>query len=213
MSGLRPGLGLWIGTAVLFLTACAPFRPAPPAAPQMSEESGSALRCVDQWALQGRMAFRSPEQSGSARLSWQQREERYRLSVDGPLGVGGMRIEGDDAQVQVESRGERRVYSSAPEAVLAAALGYELPVRALRYWVLGLSDPQGGRAVWGVAPGAAVPSLQQAGWTVRYEAREARVAEVPLPTRLTLDRGDLSLRLLVEHWDVDPARLCPAPLP
>ncbi len=193
------------------------------------------------------MAFRSPEQSGSARLSWQQREERYRLSVDGraagvgwhfdarqsgsarlswqqreeryqlamdgPLGVGGMRIEGDDAQVQVESRGEHHVYTAAPEAVLAAALGYELPVRALRYWVLGLSAPQGGPAVWGVVPGVAVPTLRQAGWTVRYEAREARVAEVPLPTRLTLDRGDLSLRLLVEHWDVDPARLCPASLP
>jgi len=101
------------------------------------------------------------------------------LSVDGPLGVGGMRIEGDDAEVQVESRGERRVYSSAPEAVLAAELGYELPVRALRYWVLGLSDPQGGRAIWGVAPGTAVPSLQQAGWTVRYEAHEARWLKCP----------------------------------
>ena len=213
MSWLRPGVGLWIGTAVLVLTACAPFRPAPPAAPQMSEEAGSALRCVDRWALQGRVAFRSPEQSGSARLSWQQREERYQLAMDGPLGVGGMRIEGDDAQVQVESRGEHHVYTAAPEGVLAAAVGYELPVRALRYWVLGLSAPQGGPAIWGVAPGATVPTLRQAGWTVRYEAREARVAEVPLPTRLTLDRGDLSLRLLVEHWDVDPARLCPAPLP
>lgn len=213
MSRVRPAVGLWVGTAALLLTACAPFRPAPPAAPQMSEESGSALRCVDQWALQGRVAFRSPEQSGSARLSWQQREERYRLSMDGPLGVGGIRIEGDDARVQVESRGERQVYASAPEAVLTAALGYELPLRALRYWVLGLSDPQGGRAVWGASPDAAVPTLRQAGWTVRYESREARVAEVPLPTRITLDRGDLALRLLVEHWDVDPARLCPAPMP
>jgi outer membrane lipoprotein LolB len=179
----------------------------------MSEESGAALRCVDQWALQGRVAFRSPEQSGSARLSWQQRGGRYQLSVDGPLGVGGVRIEGDDAQVQVDSHGERHVYTAAPETVLAATLGYELPVRALRYWVLGLSDPQGGRAVWGVVPGTAVPTLRQAGWTVRYESREARVAEVPLPTRLNLDRGDLSLRLLVEHWDLDPARLCPAPMP
>lgn len=213
MTGFRTGLGLWIGTVVLVLTACAPFRAAPPTAPQMSEESGAALRCVDQWALQGRVAFRSPEQSGSARLSWRQRAEHYHLSVDGPLGVGGMRIEGDDAQVQIESHGERHVYTAAPETVLAAALGYELPVRALRYWVLGLSDPQGGRAVWNVVPGAGVPTLRQAGWTVRYEAREARVAEVPLPTRLNLDRGDLSLRLLVEHWDLDPARLCPAPMP
>lgn len=212
MNRVGRGLGFWVGAAAL-LAACTPFRHAPPIVPQMSEESRTALRCVDVWALQGRVAFRSPEQSGSARLSWQQREERYRLSVDGPLGVGGMHIEGDDAQVQVEAKGERRVYSSAPEAVLAAALGYDLPVRALRHWVLGLSNPQGGRARWTVDLTAGVPSLQQAGWTVRYEALEAQVGEVALPTRLTLERGDLSLRLLIERWDLDPARLCPAAMP
>lgn len=201
-------LGFWI-VAVVLLAACTPFRPTPPV-PRMSEASRSALRCVDEWALQGRVAFRSPEQSGSARLSWRQQEEHYLLLIDGPLGVGGMHIEGDETQVQVEAKGERRVYSSAPESVLATALGYDLPVLALRHWVLGLSDPQGGRARWIVDPNTGVTSLQQSGWTVRYEMLDAHIGEVSLPTRLALERGDLNLRLLIERWDMNPAFLCPA---
>ena len=196
---------------MLLLVACAPMRPQRPVGPALPGEAAQALRCVDHWSLRGRAAFRMPGSSGSFRLNWQQQGDRYRLAFEGPLGAGAMRIEGDASEVAVESKGERRVYAAAPEIVLAQLLGYELPVQSLRYWVLGLSDPHAGPATWGSARAdAGEPVLRQAGWTVRYEEWTRSRNTVSLPARLRLEREDIFLRMLIEHWDLDPAQPCAA---
>ena len=199
----------WV-VLMLLLTACAPMRPQRPVGAALPGEAAQALRCVDRWSLRGRAAFRIPGSSGSFRLNWQQQGDRYRLALEGPLGAGAMRIEGDAAEVVVESKGERRVYAAAPELVLAQILGYELPLQSLRYWVLGLSDPHVGPATWGfVGAETGEPVLRQAGWTVRYEEWSPSLSPVFLPARLILEREDIFLRVLIEHWDLDPTQLCP----
>lgn len=200
---------LGLGAAALVVAGCAPLKPRQPPPPAVADAAAGALACVHDWALQGRVAFRLPDESGSFRLRWEQRGAGYRLNAEGPLGAGGARIAGDDAKVVVEARGERREYQAAPEAVLAAVLGYPLPVRALRFWALGLPDPTAGPALWRVQSGQRV--LEQAGWTVRYEAMDHAAGAVPLPSRLRLERDGSSVRLLIERWELDPAQLCHEP--
>ena len=197
---------LGLGAAALVIAGCAPLAPRKPATPPVADTAIQALACVHDWALQGRVAFRLPGESGSFRLRWEQHGATYRLHAAGPLGAGGARIEGDAENVVVESRGERRAYQEPPEAVLASVLGYPLPVRALRYWALGLADPDAGPASWSVQSDQRV--LKQAGWLVRYEAMEHAAGPVPLPSRLRLERDVSSVRLLIERWELHPSQLC-----
>ncbi|HXF08520.1 MAG TPA: lipoprotein insertase outer membrane protein LolB [Candidatus Acidoferrales bacterium] len=201
---------LALGAAAMLIAGCAPLAPRKPPAPPLADAASHALVCVQDWALQGRVAFRVPDQSGSFRLRWEQHGATYRLNAEGPLGTGGARVEGDAGNVVVESRGERREYQAAPEAVLASMLGYPLPVRSLRYWALGVPDPTAGPAQWRVQSDQRV--LEQAGWTVRYETMDHAAGAIPLPARLRLEREGSWARLLVERWDLDPAQLCREPL-
>jgi outer membrane lipoprotein LolB len=202
-------LRLVLGVAAVLLAGCAPLAPRKAPAPPLADAASQALACVQDWSLQGRLAFRVPDQSGSFRLRWEQHGGAYRLNAEGPLGAGGARIEGDEASVVVEARGERRDYQAAPEAVLAAVLGYPLPVRSLRYWALGVPDPTAGPAQWRVQSDQRV--LEQAGWMVRYEAMAHGVGSVPLPSRLRLEQDASTVRLLIERWELDPAQLCREP--
>ena len=201
---------LGLCAAVLFIAGCAPLAPRKPAPPPVADAATQSLACVHDWVLLGRVAFRLPGESGSFRLRWEQHGPTYRLNAEGPLGAGGVRIEGNAGNVVVESRGERRAYQEPPEAVLASVLGYPLPVRALRYWALGLADPDAGPASWSVQSEQRV--LEQAGWLVRYEAMEHSAGAVPLPSRLRLEREGSWARLLIERWDLDPAQLCREPM-
>ena len=201
---------LALGAAAMLIAGCAPLAPRKPPAAPVADAASHALACVQDWTLLGRVAFRVPDQSGSFRLRWEQRGARYRLNAEGPLGAGGARIEGDDVRVVVEARGERREYQSAPEAVLATALGYPLPVRSLRYWALGVPDPTAGPAQWRVQSDQRV--LEQAGWTVRYEAMDHAAGPIPLPSRLRLEQDASTVRLLIERWELDPVQLCREPV-
>jgi outer membrane lipoprotein LolB len=192
--------------AALLLSACSTLQGR---APTGSGDEGAwqshlaQLTTLQGWELSGRAGFVDGKDSGSGSLDWRQQGDESNLDFRGPLGAGALHIEGDTHALHVKtSRGDDFV-TSDPEADLGERLHQPLPVFSLRYWVLGQPDPTRDFAKVTDARGELV-SLDQSGWHVEYQ-EYAEVDGYSLPTRLTLERDQVRIKLAVSDWTL-PAK-------
>lgn len=185
--------------AAALAAACVsvPVREAPPTP---WPERRAALQADDSFALNGRVALTAPGTGVNASLRWRQEGEVSRVSLDGPLGVGGAEVEvrGDQLDLRT-SRGEH-LEGDAARAELERRIGFPLPLAALRYWVRGV--PQPGAAADEVLDEAhqRLTRLVQDGWEIDYAAWLDSVGG-SLPRRLSAQRGATRVRLVVDRWN------------
>jgi len=187
---------------VLLIAGCTTAPKPPPVADTEAawQQHQRRLLTIQSWQLQGKLALRSEQQSGSAQLWWRQNQQRFDLRVTPPFGVGKLRIRGDDSEVILYPALGRPLRAANAEALLQQTLGWSLPLQSLRYWVLGLPaeaeqielDDQG-----------RLHSLAYQGWQVKFIAYEA-VADLMLPSELFLRYQDLQLRLAIHEWQLNP---------
>jgi outer membrane lipoprotein LolB len=188
--------------AALLLAACqtTPTRPAPTgAANQTWDVRKAELQRHDQFALKGRVAVAAAGQGFNAKLHWQQTGSRANLALDGPLGVGGVRVSADGSSLTVENSKGERLDSAAAHEELMNKLGFEPPIQSLRYWILGAPDPSH-PAEETVDADQRLISLRQDGWQIDY-AKYIPIGNAWYPERLTLVRGDVRVRVIVDNWD------------
>jgi outer membrane lipoprotein LolB len=161
-------------------------------------EQRAALEKLDRYSLNGRVAVAANGQGFSASLRYEQLPRRSNLALDGPLGIGGLRVvlDGDDLQIAT-SRGEK-LDGEAARAELERRLGFALPLSELRWWLLGIPAP-GDVNVNPDAGSGEIKEFTQGGWRVSINARTAGLG-FSLPQRLTAEREGARLKLLVEHW-------------
>ena len=190
-------------TAALILALIAGCRTAPPTLPPSApwETRRPQLQAREHFQLKGRVAVAAGGEGFNASLRWTQEGERSQLTLEGPLGVGGAQLtaSGNDLTL-ITSRGEV-VDSAAAHAALAERLGFDPPLAALRYWVLGVPDPAE-PATESLDPAQQrLKALTQDGWHVDYQSYTSANGE-PLPARLTMQRDTVRVRLLVDDWQL-----------
>jgi len=141
---------------------------------------------------------RSRRRGFSASLRYQQQPGRSNLALDGPLGIGGLRvdIEGEDIAIAT-SRGEK-LDGQAARDELERRLGFQLPLTELRWWLLGIPAP-GEASVNQDGGSGEIRDFTQNGWHVSINSRAASLG-FALPQRLTAEREGARLKLLVENW-------------
>lgn len=203
MSPLRGFRLLALGLAALAVEACAPFLMTPDqlAAREVLDSRRTALEPLSEWQAVGRLSVQSGEQAWHASLVWRQEGEDYRIRLLGPLGQGGVEIAGGPSEVTLRT-GTGASYSAvSPETLMQERLGWWVPVRGLRYWLLGLADPDVSGAR-GLVDGEGRPAgLSQDGWEVRYLAWLPQ-QPVPLPARVEFEREDVRAKIVVTRWDL-----------
>jgi outer membrane lipoprotein LolB len=180
------------------LTAC---RTAPPSFLVVPpwEVRKPQLQARERFDLTGRVAVASGREGFNASLRWSQAGPRSQLRLEGPLGAGAVQVSAaDDVLEIVTSRGER-LDSAAAHAELAARLGFDPPLPSLRYWVLGVPDPERPAQEELDERQHRLKGLTQDGWHIDYPLYVAVGAEM-LPARLTLKRDAVRVRLIVDDW-------------
>ena len=202
----RAHAGRWaLGVAALggfaLLAGC---RTAPPAsgtgpgadAPWFQQRA--ALEKLTDYGLTGRVAVAANGQGFSASLRYEQQSRRANLSLDGPLGIGGLRVAlaGEDLEIAT-SRGER-LDGVAARAELERRLGFALPFAELRWWLLGVPAPGAAELNQDPASGE-IHDFTQNGWRVSINSRAPGLG-FALPQRLTAEREGARIKLLVETW-------------
>jgi len=181
-------LGCWAA-----LSACTTTRPA--LAPAPWNQRMSALQHAHAWALDGRAAVAVGGEGWQASLNWHQHGPQTDVHLAGPFGAGALMLRKTREGLSMNG-------APASDAVIAQLqdrLGFELPLDTLRYWLLGVPDPDSPFDLTRNGQDRA-RRLIQAGWIVDYDRYREVLGDL-LPARLVLSRGEVRVRIAVDHWE------------
>jgi outer membrane lipoprotein LolB len=179
--------------AVLLLAGCATTIPAP--------GSSHSAAAISVWQLNGRVSLTRGEEGWHASLYWQEQADTFQLRVSGPLGQGGFQLGGDGHGVVLVDADGQTFAAQDADALLAQATGWRLPVKGLRYWIRGLPEPAAGRARATRDDAGQLRRLEQSGWVINYD-RYQIVNGISLPVKLQLVHADVSVRIVIDQWEL-----------
>jgi len=150
------------------------------------------------FALTGRLAIRHDGERSSAGVRWSHRNGVDEILLFTPLGQTMARID-RDAQGVVLDTSEHYAAQDIGD-LTQRVLGWRLPLDGLRYWVLALPAPESKAGIEHDANGQ-VSMLRQDGWAIRYTRYAAQTPD-GLPLRMSLQRGEVEIQLLIDEWEI-----------
>jgi len=174
-------------TMALLLAGCA----STPHAARPSQAGASAF------TLDGRIAVKWDGKHSSGGFHWLHDAESDDITMLAPLGVTVAHIRRDAHGASLEASGKQYAAADSGE-LMQQALGWQLPLEGLPYWVLAQPMPGTPASMERDANGQ-ISQLQQDGWDIRYTAYSAANLD-SLPLRMTLQREKLEIRLVVDEW-------------
>lgn len=191
---IKPEWFLWL-IMVWLLSACSTATVKTNAA--YSKQVRTPLYQLDRWSFDGRLAITGQDDSWSASLSWNHSPDQEEMKLSGPMGQGATVIQLTDDFVSID-RGNGQVETSEqPEEFVNQQLGIFVPVRSLRFWVLGLPEPT--QAFAETADG-----FTQAGWLITYNQMQADF-NPPMPRKMTVVNSLIKLKLVIDQWILNDA--------
>jgi outer membrane lipoprotein LolB len=201
---LRPLQLVVLLGAALWLVGCqsVPKPIAPAVAPAQVIAGWPArrlqLQARAQFTAQGRIGVVAGTDGFQAHLRWSQDGSRSTISLDGPLGVGGVRIVDDAGTLTVTNPSGEALDSEAAHDSLVRRMGFEPPLSSLRYWIQGVPDPAE-PSTESLNVQGYLGSLAQSGWTVTYNDY-MQTADGALPQKMTVTRDKVRVKLSLEGW-------------
>lgn len=153
------------------------------------------LSNLKHWSFDGRLAVSGANDSWSASINWLHDPAEELVKLSGPLGQGGAIILLRDTAVSID-RGNGTIESSDdPETFVSQQLGVYVPVRSLRFWVLGQPEPI-------VDSEPTANGFKQAGWTVEYKQMQTVGREL-MPRKMAVMNPQVKLKLVIDEWNLD----------
>lgn len=147
---------------------------------------------MDEWRFNGRLALSHESDSWSANIKWRHQFGIDHLSFSGPLGQGAVSIVLSESQISID-KGDGKMQSSRhPDELVNKLLGVFVPVRALRYWVLGLPRPS---EDYRTVPQGFV----QYTWRVSF-VQWVQVGADLLPRKIVITDEKTKMKLIIDQW-------------
>lgn len=156
------------------------------------------LQETDEWEFSGRIGVSAGNEGFNGKLWWRQDGTVFRARISGPLGVGTIFINGNKRELTLTERDGEVTELEDAEVDLRARYGWTIPVTSLRYWALGVPDPNLPSSEEFDANGL-LSALTQRKWDVAItEYRDG--GGQPMPRRLTAVDDDIKVRLIIDSW-------------
>ena len=169
---------------------------AAPRAPQALPASNAG---IDTFSLTGRVAVKLEQRGYWAKLSWRHAADRDRLRLLSPVGSVIAELEAD-AYGAMLTTADKKVYrSSDVQALTREVLGWDLPLEGLQHWVIGRVEPELPVQAEQRDARGRLTRLTQNDWHISFLAYAGDSA---LPARMALAYDSLSLRLIIDRWDL-----------
>jgi len=157
-----------------------------------SRRAREPLYNLDNWLFNGRLVITGQNDSWSANINWKHVVDKEEIKLSGPLGQGATVIKLSDDLVSVD-RGNGKVQTSEqPEEFINQQLGVFVPIKSLRYWVIGLPEPS--QSFVETSDG-----FTQEDWLVRYAQMQA-VNGQSMPRKITVSNSRVKLKLIIDQW-------------
>jgi outer membrane lipoprotein LolB len=188
--------------ALLCLTACTPFWQTK--APVSSPDALWQLRLQQQselhdWAFVGRTAIVQGREGWNAGIVWEEQDQEFHIRLSGPFSQGGVALEGNTDQVTLTLDDGEQLSAPTAEQLLAEAMGWLLPVSALRDWVRGVPYAKVAVDKQELDEQGRLLRLEQAGWQIEF-LRYMPFEHYSMPEKVFMKHPELSVRLIVSDW-------------
>lgn len=157
---------------------------------------------IQHYTLNGRIGLQTTGQGFSGRLKWQHTRNNDDISLFSPFGGQVAQISKTDLAVTLTDDKGRSVSATNIQTLMNKQLGWHIPVDALEDWALGRPTAKSSSAIasqWDAQ--GRLQSFEQDGWAVKYKSY-MQTNGYDLPSKLTLRKEDLYLKLLIETWDI-----------
>ncbi len=161
----------------------------------------SARQQLRAWEMSGRAAVATTSDGWSAGITWTQDGASSELNLSGALGIGGVRVRSDGRALTIDTSKGEHFEAADAGAALAQTIGVELPVRNLRYWLLGVPAPQSA-ALEQLDDQGRLQRLNQDGWIGTFD-RYALHGGRWLPGRVQMQQGDNRIRVVINRWEIE----------
>lgn len=177
-----------------------------------------ALSGIDRWEVKGKLAVKTHKRGGQANMLWKRDGEDHNINLYGPLGGGRVVLTRNPDGATLQDSRKRTYHADTAEELLYRVAGWQVPFRAMKYWVLGIPSPTEAyeRSVddWG-----RLQTLRQAGWEVEFvEYKDYDGRELPRKFNMTalpemqhivndeLDENDqVRVRVIIKRWRFLPS--------
>lgn len=146
------------------------------------------------WFFEGRLAVTDDKNSISAALNWRHQQDQEIIELVGPLAQGRVVIWLKPDRVLIDDGQARKEFIGDVEAIVSEQLGVDVPVGSMRYWVLGLNDPNQ-RYV------EQLDGFYQTGWLVRFKEMQNLDGNI-LPRKMIVEKDKTRIKLIVDQWDL-----------
>ncbi|MCZ6871337.1 MAG: lipoprotein insertase outer membrane protein LolB [Gammaproteobacteria bacterium] len=156
---------------------------------------------LTRWSLIGKFGVRQPDSGTSFGIVWDQDGSDYEIRVRGPMGQSAALLRGNEHRVTIERAGEPTLTGNDVQALLREALGWEVPVNTLRFWIRGLPDPALEVESASYLDTGWFAELVQLEWHVKF-SRYRAIEAFSLPGRVRASRDGVTLTLVVTRWNV-----------
>lgn len=147
---------------------------------------------LKQWSFDGRLSLSDGRESWSAAIVWAHTEGKDEIKLSGPLGQGAAVITLTNNSVTIDRGDDKPKQSTQVDEFIRQQLGVFVPVRALRYWVLGLTNPN-------MQSFEAGDGFKQSDWDVHYLQMQ-NLGNEWLPRKIGVEQGDAKLKLFIDQW-------------
>jgi outer membrane lipoprotein LolB len=163
-----------------------------------SRAAALPLYGLEYWSFEGRLALTGPSDSWSANISWEHSPGTEKIKLSGPLGQGAVVISLSGRIVTIDRGGNDVQTSTQPEEFISQQLRMFVPVRSLRFWVVGLPEPSSVYKDTDVG-------FNQSGWLSEYRQMQT-VNDGVMPRKVTVMNNQVKLKLIIDHWDLNDSK-------
>lgn len=192
---------VWLLLAACLLAACSPSAVRPDR--QLLAAQGARehkLATLDSWTVHARLAVSNGTDGGSGSLVWVHKPGAYDFVLQAPVTGRSFRLRGDAGQVRLEGLDRGPLEGGDARTLLRQALGWQVPMEQLDYWVRGMRAP-GSPAQLLFGANGLPARLVQDGWNVEYRDWYGDTRP-PLPRRVFASRDKDHVKLVINSWSL-----------
>ncbi len=161
-------------------------------------ERQAALQQIQSWHINGLISVRNNQQQQSANVIWKQNGQDYTISIWGPLGFGGLILEGQPGFVRLTEDNGQKLTASTPEELMSKTSHWILPVSNLYFWIRGIPAPHT-PAQLQFDQYHHLQILNQQDWKIFYQ-RYTGVQDIDLPSVIILSHPPLLIKIVMSQW-------------
>lgn len=148
------------------------------------------------WSMQGRMSIINEAENWYSGFNWVQQGDDFYIRFMGPLGQTELELRQKGNQVLLKTPSSER-QSDDLEKLLLKETGWRFPVKSMRYWALGLVNPDEAAKV--ERNEQHITGIKQSGWYIEYP-RYMQVDEYHLPKKIIVSDPPIKIKIIVSGW-------------